>query len=59
MDTAGDSKSTFSIIFTIILCFPYCRLLHELWSGKAKHLTSSYFQHLYQLSIAEKEIIRG
>ncbi|CAI8030749.1 Exportin-5 [Geodia barretti] len=38
---------------------PVIQLLHELWSGKAKHLTSSYFQHLYQLSIAEKEIIRG
>ena len=46
------------IIYTCIDML-WCRLLHELWSGKAKYMTSSYFQHLYQLSVAEKEIIRG
>jgi exportin-5 len=38
---------------------PLIGLLHDLWSGKAKHLTSTYFQRLYELSVAEKEIIRG
>ena len=44
--------------FFFLLC-AWCRLLHGLLSGKARHLTSSYFQHLYQLSVAEKEVIRG
>ena len=34
-------------------------MLHELWSGSSKALTSAYFHGVYELSMGEKEVIRG
>lgn len=39
--------------------FSLLSMLHELWSGSSKALTSPYFHGVYELSMGEKEVIRG
>ena len=39
--------------------FSLLSMLHELWSGSSKALTSTYFHGVYELSMGEKEVIRG
>ena len=34
-------------------------MLHELWSWRSKPLINTYFHGVYELSMGEREVIRG
>ena len=54
--------ATIHLVYVLLLYnvwYTTYSLLNQLWSGKEKHMISPYFQNIYQLSVAEKEIIRG
>ena len=47
------------LVVNVCVCLSVFSMLHELWSWRSKPLINTYFHGVYELSMGEREVIRG
>ena len=47
------------LVVNVCMCLSVFSMLHELWSWRSKPLINTYFHGVYELSMGEREVIRG
>ena len=47
------------LVVNVCMCLSVFSMLHELWSWRSKSLINTYFHGVYELSMGEREVIRG